>query len=326
MCGLISIVCPVYNAEPYLNECIESILTQTDTNWELILIDDGSTDNSYSICKTYSKHNDRIKVLHENNSGQMKARINGIEHSTGDFVLFLDSDDLLCSNAIKVIRTHLFKRTGVDALLFNAAFLPSTNNDKVLPQVKKNGEFINTNALIKYAFCEQVFGYLWMYCFKKNILLDVLNKQNNFLNIRYTEDCAFVFNVLNETKSLDAINEVLYHYRNNSNSITHSLTVSDRIDRYRVYEYIYSSILHSNNELAVSGEVASMVSWAMFSMLSHIDNKHLFNEMFKSARDSVVFKNICKFAKTNSREFKFLRFLLKINCPWMFYTFSHKKL
>ena len=92
---MISIVVPVYNTAPYLSSCLDSILCQTVTDWELILIDDGSTDGSGTICDEYAAKDSRIQVLHQANQGPAKARNLGIAKSQGEFVAFIDSDDLL---------------------------------------------------------------------------------------------------------------------------------------------------------------------------------------------------------------------------------------
>ncbi len=89
----ISVIVPVYNVEEYLNRCVESILDQTFEDFELILIDDGSSDNSGSLCDEFAKNNSNIKVLHLENGGPARARNKGIEIATGEYIGFADSDD-----------------------------------------------------------------------------------------------------------------------------------------------------------------------------------------------------------------------------------------
>ena len=90
---LLSIIVPVYNTEALLNRCIDSVLNQTYSNWELLLVNDGSTDNSLSICQTYAKQDKRIKVFHQSNQGQSVARNHALEQANGELITFLDSDD-----------------------------------------------------------------------------------------------------------------------------------------------------------------------------------------------------------------------------------------
>ena len=98
-----SIIVPVYNTEKYVGACIESVLNQVYQDFELILVDDGSTDRSGDICEEYAAQDSRIKVFHKSNSGQLDARCYGIMQSSGQFIVFLDSDDLLSSSALDVL-------------------------------------------------------------------------------------------------------------------------------------------------------------------------------------------------------------------------------
>lgn len=100
---MISVIVPIYNTAHFLQDCIQSILKQSYTDWELILVDDGSTDQSLHICHNIAEGNRHIHVFHQENSGVSKARKTGIEHAKGEFVCFVDSDDMLFSNALQVL-------------------------------------------------------------------------------------------------------------------------------------------------------------------------------------------------------------------------------
>src|SRR5690554_5199082 len=102
-----SIVTPVYNAEKYLKNAIESIINQEFLDWELILINDGSKDNSEIICKEYQKSDSRIKYIYQENQGPLEARINGINYSVGDYIMFMDADDFYEKSALNVIHNNL---------------------------------------------------------------------------------------------------------------------------------------------------------------------------------------------------------------------------
>ena len=102
----ISIIAPVYNIDKYVGAFIKSVLSQTYTNWELILIDDGSTDNSGKICDDFSSQDNRIKVIHQPNGGVSKARNAGIKQSKGDWMMMSDPDDLLLPDCGFVLSVH----------------------------------------------------------------------------------------------------------------------------------------------------------------------------------------------------------------------------
>ena len=95
---LISVIVPVYNTEKYLDQCIQSVLVQTYTNWELLLIDDGSTDSSGAICDKYAAEDNRIKVVHKPNTGVSDSKNIALDMAKGEYIMFLDSDDYWCIN------------------------------------------------------------------------------------------------------------------------------------------------------------------------------------------------------------------------------------
>ena len=99
----VSIIIPIYNAEKYLEKCLDSVVGQTYANLEIIMIDDGSTDSSYSICQCYAEHDDRIKLIHQKNAGISAVRNKGLELSTGDYIFFIDSDDWIDADTISVL-------------------------------------------------------------------------------------------------------------------------------------------------------------------------------------------------------------------------------
>ena len=96
---LFSIIIPVYNLEKYLRECVDSILTQTFTDFELILVDDGTKDKSGIICDEYAKKDERVKVIHQENAGQAVARNTGTDIAQGEYIIYIDSDDYICDSA-----------------------------------------------------------------------------------------------------------------------------------------------------------------------------------------------------------------------------------
>ena len=100
---IFSIIIPVYNVEQYVSECIESIQRQSYQNWEMILVDDGSTDQSCEICASYAQRDKRIKVFSKKDTGQADSRNFGVQRACGDYFLFVDSDDFIVSDALEVL-------------------------------------------------------------------------------------------------------------------------------------------------------------------------------------------------------------------------------
>ena len=98
---LVSVVVPIYNTEKYLRNCLDSIIAQTNQNLEILLVDDGSTDSSGKIADSYAKKDTRIKVIHQKNTGLSSARNTGINHSSGEYLTFVDSDDYIATQMIE---------------------------------------------------------------------------------------------------------------------------------------------------------------------------------------------------------------------------------
>ena len=322
---LISIVCPVYNASDYLRETICSIIEQTNSNWELILVDDGSEDDSGTICDEFAFKDKRIRVFHKNNSGQMNARISGIKESSGDYIMFLDSDDTLNKDAIEKMHQQIEKNLETDVFLFNGKIFPIDSNSKTLPFVFEDRLFRTKKDIIEYTFCNQMFGYLWMYCFKKDLLDRSIKKDTRFLNVRYTEDAAFIYNALLESESLCAIKSTFYNYRRNEKSITNNLTNEDRRDRFRVFDYIYSDLYSKFKGVKFSNEISIMLSWSIFSYVQHIDDKKVFKSAFIEIRNSFLFKKICKNTKCSNKQFILFKMFIFFNLPSFFYLIKSRE-
>src|ERR1051325_5997240 len=124
---LVSVVMPVYNASQYLQEAIQSLLDQTYTDWELIVVNDGSTDNSWEILQSYA--DPRIKIFQRENGGQCAATNTGLQHITGDYILFFDADDLMDKNKVKVQVEALNKEDNNTVAVSRWAFFRNDIND-----------------------------------------------------------------------------------------------------------------------------------------------------------------------------------------------------
>ena len=107
---LISVIVPVYNVEQYIHQCVDSILSQTYKNLEIILVDDGSPDNCPAICDEYARNDDRVKIIHQENGGISAARNSALDLCTGEYIAFVDSDDWIESNAYEEMMSEMQKK------------------------------------------------------------------------------------------------------------------------------------------------------------------------------------------------------------------------
>lgn len=194
----VSIIVPVYNVDNYLEECLDSLVNQTYKNLEIILINDGSSDNSLEICKRYNKKDNRIKIIDfEKNFGYPHAINEGIKSSSGDYIVFIDSDDYITDNFIE----SLMKNTKKYVLTFCNDTLPE--GEYSISDFANR--FINGEILCR---CTE-------YLFDKELLNNLFDEK-----IIYMVDSVFVLSELFNYKKVKIIHDGKYYYRENMNSLT----------------------------------------------------------------------------------------------------------
>jgi len=214
--GVISIIVPVYNAEKYLSRCIESIIGQTYKKIEIILIDDGSTDNSGKISDTYAENDKRVRVIHTENNGPSAARNRGIKHSRGEFLFFVDSDDFIENNAISLLMKN-YNQHKADIIIGDFNKINDNNPDSGHGRVFPNSKLLTKQDIIDYVKCYlrkpnrfPLFVYSWGRLFKSSII-----KNNNILfntDLWTFEDVAFNFNYLKYTNKLFFVKKTIYNH------------------------------------------------------------------------------------------------------------------
>ena len=166
----ISIIVPVYKTEKYIERCIESILRQSYHNFELILVDDGTPDNSGQICDEYSKKDNRIKVIHQQNSGQSVARNNAFKVATGDYYCFIDSDDYVADDLLEKLYNLLTDNNAdisvVDYQCFEGDSVSLGNETVEKITVFNNIEMIKNIHMVK----DELYVVMWGKLFKKGLV------------------------------------------------------------------------------------------------------------------------------------------------------------
>lgn len=214
---LISVIVPVYKVEPYLERCIRSIISQTYQNLEIILVDDGSPDKCGEICEAFEKNDSRIKVYHKKNGGLSDARNFGVEHSSGAFIAFIDSDDFVSPNYIDYLFT-LLKKYNAD---ISACCMTNTNEDAA--DYRTNDEIPNERLLTGKEACRKLFGDLYSVlvtaCGK--LYRSYIVKKYPFPVGKIHEDEATTCKYYYEAEKFAVGNKCLYAYYQNPNSIMH---------------------------------------------------------------------------------------------------------
>lgn len=217
----ISVIIPVYNVADYLKECLDSVLQQTYENLEVILVNDGSTDISPSICDKYASEDSRILVVHKLNGGLSDARNCGLNISTGEYVFFIDSDDYLTdNNAITEIVEGIENHCDIDLVIFQYKKYYNVTNKMILPKPFDLSNINGKNKIEVLKYLMNSGSYEVSACCKiiKRELL-IKNKiyfEKGFL----AEDIDWSFHLMLHVKSIYAVNNPFYQYRIRKGSIT----------------------------------------------------------------------------------------------------------
>ena len=238
---MVSVLIPVYNVESYLARCIESVLKQDFQDWEMILVDDGSPDDSGAICDEYAKKDARIKVVHKENGGLVSARREGFLRSTGEYLVFLDSDDTLAEGALSVLYNHIVQ--GYDAVKGRVVRL---NGEGQILRVENckftKGIIVGEENVVVKIFSGDVLPYLCGSIYSRHIFsVDVFNKSFE-ANISFGEDWITNLLIAKNTEKMFCVEDITYNYYVNEDSITCSQVVSldyyNRQDKLLIQEGI----------------------------------------------------------------------------------------
>ena len=263
MNDLISIIVPVYNVEDYLDKCINSIINQTYTNIEIIIINDGSTDNSYEICKSYKDK--RIKLYSIKNKGLSGARNYGISKSKGKYLAFVDSDDYIEKDYIEVLYNNLIKE---DADL-SCCSLYEVFKNEIKNKSKKDKYYVmNSYETIEKTFTDEGLNvYVWNKLYKKELFKNIKFPVN-----KNSEDIYVMHEIISSCKKIVYESIPKYYYVQRKNSIVNNINKinidsieaslhavnylknNKELQRYAIKNYLntrlryYKKLLYSNKE------------------------------------------------------------------------------
>ena len=227
--SLVSIIVPIYNAEKYLDSCIQSVLRQTYTNWELILIDDGSTDKSGRIAEEYGFADERITVFNQKNLVVSLARNQGIDEATGNYVVFLDADDELIEDCLAKT-VNIAEETNADVVAGRSCENQELFQDRIIWTVAEALEYSLKDDLFTNSSCAKL------------IRREFIGKTRFTPDIRINEDSYFVFQLLCKQNVFVLTNDVIYFYRANSESSSRTVFSEKYFDILKVSDLKYKKI------------------------------------------------------------------------------------
>lgn len=227
----VSVIIPIYNCEKYLTKCLDSLINQTYSNLEIILINDGSTDDSLNICNSFKKKYKNVVVVNKKNSGVSAARNDGLKKASGDYIMFVDADDWLDSNCLEICINYI-KEYNVDIVMF--PYIREYNNKSILRKLYKTDKLFEDKIEVEKEILSSLIGpseneisdptnmerlnSVWGKLYKKDLV-----KKVKFIDFNKTigEDLLYNLEIFNDANNSYYTEKTCYHYnKTNYNSIT----------------------------------------------------------------------------------------------------------
>ena len=279
--SVVSIIVPVYKVEPYLDQCVQSIVDQTYENLEIILVDDGSPDNCPAMCDAWAKKDDRVQVIHKENGGVSTARNTGLDTATGSYITFVDADDWLEPNAVEILLEQAVS-TGADIVVGNYYFDYVDKRDSqpltVERHIWKQNEIVH--AYIRDRIRPEVHNKLYAGASIGDLRFDP--------SIGYGEDLLFNYYAFSKARVVAQTDVCCYHYLQSSgNSSTTAYMTKNRAESYRVTAEIVKDLRETPfTSLAVWRHVRTV--YALLSRVCNAQGEAYFEPYFAIYRDEIL--------------------------------------
>lgn len=323
----ISVVVPVYNVEKYLSKCIDSIMHQSFENLEIILVDDGSKDNSGKICDKYAKEYTNIKVIHQENKGLSMARNTGIEMATGEYIGFVDSDDYIDAKMYEVLYKNIIK--------YNADIsickYEKVNEIEIKEDIKGD---INNEEVLVMSNVEAIKELLSAQEKISNHAVTKLYKKRLFENIKYPEkrkfeDIGTTYYLFEKSKKVVFINYIGYKYLQRNDSITGKARIEDIKDEmYMVkkrYDYLFQKYPNLQKELLMNRAYFALIYHVNYARLGekNIYYKSDIMEEYNFYKEYIKRYSIKDILKINKMPYKFFAILLEFTNRNIFFNLCY---
>ena len=322
MSELISVIIPVYNAAVFFDASIESVLKQIYKNVELILVNDGSTDESVKICQKYALTDKRIKTINQQNKGPAAARNNGIHHATGSLVFFLDADDLIDQNTLETMMAEYNVHNQPDMVLCNFRKINTTGEVIIQPD-----NFIADPREYVRSFLKYPSNHLVSYCWARLYKLSIIRKNQIEANekMQLFEDYCFNLQYLKHTEEVVFVQKPLYVYRMHASPMSASMK---HIDSVRLIHDMHMFKRHTNDFMKVKPEEIehALIHYAIIFMIRscRLKSDRLYTEINKLINDDLFVACLSSY-KPKKGNSKILPILVKLRLTKLVILYSRHK-
>ena len=309
---LFSIICPFFNGERFLDEAIYSVLIQTCPDWELILVDDGSTDNSYRVVAPYFSEN--VHYYKNENHGVLYSRYFGVSKSVGKYIVFLDCDDLLPNNALEIYKIYIEQHNPDVIFSDTSAFSVEGYNPRIYHN--KTFQILSNNNTYHGCYFDNRYGYYHnAACFKRDLFENHI-LPDLFRNHVYTEDLIDTYFLIKDANSIVLLTEVLYLYRKHGESKSKAnMSATDYYQAFLSYNYIYEDInkeypySFQNLSLELKKELSAIPMY-YFVFNGKKDCFSIFKKRASTIRNSFLYQEFSKNFKFTGKRYLLIKILL----------------
>lgn len=284
-----SIIVPIYNAEKWLQDAVDSVTSQSVSDWELLLVDDGSTDNSKDIVASLVASDSRIKAIFNENHGVSAARNQGLQEAKGNYIVFLDADDMLAENALSIYSDIIAKHPETEVI--KTSHYVKNHDNLFETRFAKERIGCEDKMLDGALFLEKVAWYhcvIYAYCYKASLLRD--NKLQFLEEVSYLEDGAFIVTVLRNAKHCYYSPECTYIYRYQESlaSLSNSVNTTKAKGFFRALASFKKDLAASNSATFKQyvNKMLSMHGYYLVRMIMLIPRSER-KEQFRQMRDIV---------------------------------------
>lgn len=299
----ISVIVPVYNTEKYLHKCVDSILAQTFTDFELLLIDDGSTDNSGKICNEYAAKDNRVKVFHKENGGVSRARNLGIDNARGEYLSFIDSDDYIRPDMYAEL-VAVADKYNVDLAVSDIELNGKVLNNKTPASRKLEKQEISNKVLPYFTQSDNTgAGAYTTMLIKRSVLIE--NTVRFYEDFAFQEDLMFVINIYANISSMYYLPKVFYEYTTHPTGLYASYRKIDGANFVKARSIMLSLIEKYNIAIDIlnfnTGYLYN-ISWFTYRTLRLKDKKEK-KQLLGAVLMAAETKDACEYLKDNANSF-----------------------
>lgn len=284
---MISIIVPVYNTpKDYIQKCISSLLTQTYSSYEILLVDDGSNEDVADYCDELSHKDLRIRVYHQKNRGVSSARNLGLEVAEGEYIAFVDADDWVEPDYIEKLLSAIEMNAEMAICNICYDYGKDSNSDLTGSNLKKV-EYNKSEVYKELLYSKEIGGFLCNKLFKKKFITKRLDE-----SLHYSEDYVFVAEYCRQITKAIYLDSKLYHYRQDGNSATKELSYNSRIytlmESYKNIERIYLEELPTEEVFVQKNTLKIALNLRARYLIGRVNNKEEYLQIIKTIKSRII--------------------------------------